>query len=54
MKMMERHGLEIDSQTRWDQLNALGNVLEPTYGALRSHVLSQPVIGADETRSMDF
>ena len=49
VKMMERHGLEIDSQTLWDQLNALGNVLEPTYGALRSHVLSQPVIGADET-----
>ncbi len=25
VKMMERHGLEIDSQTLWDQLNALGN-----------------------------
>jgi transposase len=49
VKMMERHGLEIDSQTLWDQLNALGNVLEPTYSALRSYVLSQPVIGADET-----
>ena len=49
VKMMVRHGLEIDSQTLWDQLNALGNVLEPTYAALRGHVLSQPVIGADET-----
>ena len=49
VKMMERHGLEIDSQTLWDQLNALGNVLEPAYTALRSYVLSQPVIGADET-----
>ena len=29
VKMMERHSLEIDSQTLWDQLNALGNVLEP-------------------------
>ena len=49
VKMMGRHGLEIDSQTLWDQLNALGNVLAPTYDALRGHVLSQPVIGADET-----
>jgi transposase len=49
VKIMERHGLDIDSQTLWDQPNALGNLLEPTYSALRSHVLSQPVIGADET-----
>jgi transposase len=47
--MMERHGLEIDSQTLWDQLNALATVLEPTCAALSSYVLQQPVIGADET-----
>ena len=46
---MERHGLEIDSQTLWDQLNALGGVLEPTSAALSAYVLQQPVIGADET-----
>ena len=50
MDLMARHGLEIDSQTLWDQLNALGGVLEPGYAALRSYVLSQPVIGADERR----
>jgi transposase len=49
VKMAERHGLEVDSQTLWDQLNALGTVLEPTYAALSAYVLSQPVIGADET-----
>ena len=49
VKMMDRHGLIIDSQTLWDQLNALATVLEPTYAALSTHVLSQPVIGADET-----
>jgi len=49
VKMMDRHGLIIDSQTLWDQLNALANVLGPTYSALSSYVLSQPVIGADET-----
>lgn len=49
VKMMERHGLEIDSQTLWDQLNALASVLGPTDSALSAYVLSQPVIGADET-----
>jgi len=49
VKMMDRHGLTIDSQTLWDQLNALGNVLGSTYSALSAYVLSQPVIGADET-----
>jgi len=49
VKMMERHGLEIDSQTLWDQLNALAGVLEPTNAALSDYVLQQPVIGADET-----
>lgn len=49
VKMMERHGLEIDSQTLWDQLNALANTLGPTSSALSAYVLSQPVIGADET-----
>jgi transposase len=49
VKMMDRHGLIADSQTLWDQLNALANVLGPTYSALSAYVLSQPVIGADET-----
>lgn len=49
VKMAARHGLEIDSQTLWDQLNALAKVLGPTYSALCAYVLSQPVIGADET-----
>ena len=49
VKMMDRHGLVADSQTLWDQLNALASVLEPTCSALSKYVLSQPVIGADET-----
>jgi transposase len=49
VKMMDRHGLEIDSHTLWDQINALASVLEPTCAALSSYVLQQPVIGADET-----
>jgi len=49
VKMAERQGLEIDSQTLWDQLNALARVLEPTRAAIREYVVDQPVIGADET-----
>lgn len=48
-KMLFYQGLVIDSQTLWDQLNALARVLSPVHDALQSAVLSQPVIGADET-----
>jgi transposase len=48
-RRMRREGLTIDSQTLWDQLEALATVLQPTYDALRQYVLTAPVIGADET-----
>jgi transposase len=48
-RRMMREGLTIDSQTLWDQIDALATVLEPTYEALRQYVLAAPVIGADET-----
>ena len=47
---MRREGLEIDSQTLWDQLNVLARHLEPVYDALGERVLESPVIHADETR----
>lgn len=46
---MDRHGLLIDAHTLWGPLNAVANVLQPIYAALSADVLSQPVIGADET-----
>jgi transposase len=49
VRIMRREGLEIDSQTLWDQVNTLAYHLEPTYGALGERVLASPVIGADET-----
>lgn len=49
VRMMASEGLQIDSQTLWDQLEALAVHLEPTHQALRAHVLEQAVIGADET-----
>lgn len=49
-KIFGREGLAVDSQTLWDQINALAKVLAPIHIALRSLVLNAPVIGADETR----
>jgi transposase len=47
---MRRQGLEVDSQTLWNQLDALARHLQGSYEALRSWVLAEPVAGADETR----
>jgi transposase len=49
VKQMRREGLEITSQTLWDQLVGLEMWLEPSYEALGEYVLSSPVVGADET-----
>jgi transposase len=49
-RMMARGGLVVDSQTLWDQLNAIARDLEPTYDALGRRVLDAPVINVDETR----
>ncbi len=48
-RIMGREGLEVDSQTLWDQLDVLAMHLEPSYRALHAVVLSSPVIHADET-----
>lgn len=47
---MARVGLELCSQTMFDQLWALSRLLEPCYDALRAHVLQAEVVGGDETR----
>jgi transposase len=49
VRIMGREGLVIDSQTLWDQINALARHLAPVKNALHRYVLSHPVIGADET-----
>jgi transposase len=48
-KMMARDGLNVKSQTLWDQVNALATVLAPLKEPLHQYVLSHSVIGADET-----
>jgi transposase len=50
VRMMARDGLIVDSQTLWDQLNAIAHHLEPTYEALGHRALEAPVINVDETR----
>ena len=50
VRMMAREGLQVDSQTLWDQIQALARHLEPTYEALGTRALAAPVINVDETR----
>lgn len=48
-RMMGRAGLVIDTQTLWDQIEALAQHLEPTYHEIRKYILGADVVGADET-----
>jgi transposase len=48
-RILERHGLQVTSQTLWDQIDALATRLEPSYQALLPRVLASPLVGADET-----
>jgi transposase len=54
-RAMGRKGLDVDSQTLWDQLGALAKHLHPTYQALCTNVLASEVVFMDEThwRLMD-
>jgi transposase len=49
VRMMRRDGLLVDSQTLWDQLDALAKSLASVPGRILRHLLTQPVVGADET-----
>lgn len=46
---MRRQGLIVTSQTLWDQIFALAQLLRPSYDALRNKVLSADLVHADET-----
>lgn len=49
VRIMRREGLEVNSQTLWDQVWALTNALRPLYDAIGEYVRSMPVACADET-----
>ena len=46
---MRREGLVVDSQTLYDQIEALARVLWPAYDRLGAELLDEPVIFVDET-----
>lgn len=48
-RIMGREGLRIDSQTLWDQIDALARHLVPAYEKLKKFILGADVVGADET-----
>lgn len=49
VRVMRREGLDVDSQTLWDQLETLARHLVPTYEETRTRVLSGELVHADET-----
>jgi hypothetical protein len=46
---MAHAGLNVTSQTLWDQCWAAARLLEPTYNAIFQKLRAGPVIGLDET-----
>lgn len=49
VRIFRREGLEIDSQTAWDQVAALARKLRPAWERLRTSALEEYVVGLDQT-----
>jgi transposase len=49
VRVMKREGLEVTSQTLWDYIEHLVQLVEPGHARLGEFQLIQPVLGADET-----
>lgn len=49
VRMMAREGLEVTSQTLWDQIELLTRLVESAMPRLHSYILGHAVVGADET-----
>jgi len=49
VRRFARQGLDVTSQTLWDQLAALASHVEPTWRALLAGALAEPVLNVDET-----
>ncbi len=47
--MMAREGLQVTSQSLWDQIEAAAKVLKPTYEAIGAWLMAQSLLHADET-----
>ncbi len=48
-RLMAHHGLNVTSQTLWDQCSAVTELLAPTYDALFALLRASPVVGVDQT-----
>lgn len=48
-RIMRRHGLDVTTQTLWDQIDALAQRLKLVDDGLLEYALAQPVIGLDQT-----
>lgn len=49
VRIFGREGLAITSQTLWDYIEHVARLVEPAYDRLRTSLLHEPVVGADET-----
>lgn len=49
VRILDRHGLTVTSQTLWDLAHAVSKRLVLVDNALEKHLLAQPVIGLDQT-----
>jgi transposase len=49
VSLMAHHGLNVTSQTLWDQCSAVTELLAPTYDALFALLRASPVVGVDQT-----
>jgi transposase len=49
VRIMRREGLIVESQTLYDQIEALARLLWPAYDRIGAELLEEPVIFADET-----
>jgi len=49
VRIMGREGLEVDSQTLWNQLDELAVPLRSAYARLLGFIMGHDVVGADET-----
>lgn len=49
VRAMSHYGLDVTSQTLWDQCSAVTELLTPTYDAIFERLRAAPVIGLDQT-----
>ena len=54
VRAMSHYGLDVTSQTLWDQCSAVTELLTPTYDAIFERLRAGPVIGLDQTSWPDL